>query len=105
MDFEDEEAGVALHPAVKAVAKDIELVDGKMLISETNVKRHRVRLGVLKTPDDKKQAIVSLLALATRLMREGGENTAPAVARLMDLTTGLIGDPAKAKALFDNLKK
>jgi len=102
MDFDE---GIELHPAVKAVAKDIELEDGKMLISETNVKRHRARLSVLKTPDDKKQALGSLMALAARLMREGGEGTAPAVARLMDLSAGVIGDPAKAKALFDGLKK
>ena len=32
---------VQLHPAVKAIAKDIELVDGKMSLSDTNATRHR----------------------------------------------------------------
>lgn len=91
---------IQLHPTVAEIAGKLELADGKMVMTDGDSARYRARLARITAADEKKLVLVSLVALGARLMREGKEGTAPAVARLMELAAVIIGDAEKAKALF-----
>lgn len=94
------EESVTLHEVVKDIAARLELKDGRLEMSDGDLARHRARLMRVTAPEEKKDVLVSLVALGSRLMRESREGTSQAVDRLMDLTAGLIGDPVRARALF-----
>ncbi len=91
---------VALHVSVQGLASEIELHGGVLQLSDEACVRFSRRVAKLRAVEEKKAVLVSVVALASRLAREGQEAAMPAVNRLMDLAAGLIGDPSKARALF-----
>lgn len=92
---------VLLHKVVREIAADLELENGKLKMTSDALARHKVRLSKITTAEEKKQVLVSLVALASRLMREGREAAAAAVARVIELAAELIGDPEQARAIFE----
>lgn len=96
---------VDLHPTVAEIAGKLELVNGRMVMTDGDIARYRARLARVMASDEKKLILVSLVALSARLMREGKDGTAPAVARLMELAAVIIGDADKVKALFGAVGK
>lgn len=93
---------VELHPLVKEIAAGLALKNGQLEMTEANLAKHRNALRKLSDAGDKKLVLVSLVALAARLMREGNEASAQAVVRLMELAAELIGDVKKAQAVFES---
>lgn len=93
---------VELHPAVKEIAAGFVLENGRMSFTDAELEKHRAALAQLKSADEKKTVLVSLVALASRLMREGKDGAAQPIVRLMQLSAEVIGDPAKAKAIFES---
>ena len=92
---------VLLHKVVREIAADLELEEGKLEMSAGDLAKHKQRLAKITSAEEKKQVLVSLVALASRLMREGREAAAAAVARVIELAAELIGDPEQARAIFE----
>ena len=92
---------VSLHEVVKDIAARLRLDDaGRLEMSDSDLARNRAKLMSIKSDEEKKAVLISLVALVSRLTRESPEATTQAVERLTDLVAGLIGDPAKARAIF-----
>jgi hypothetical protein len=91
---------VTLHPIVKEIAQKLELEAGRVVMSDGDLARHRASVMRLSGADDKREVLLSLVALASRLMRENKDGTSQAVERLTELAAGLIGDPEAARAVM-----
>jgi hypothetical protein len=93
---------VELHPAVKEIAAGFLLENGRMVFSDEQLAKHSEKLKQLTSADEKKAVLVSLVSLASRLLREGKDGAAQPIVRLMELSGELLGDPVKAKAVFES---
>jgi hypothetical protein len=81
---------VALHHDVKALAEAIVLKRGQLTMLAPALAEAKGRL--LALPDDeRKSAAADVVALVTRLLREGGSETAPAVAELLLVAESMLG--------------
>lgn len=90
---------VQLHPLVQAIAMSFSLEHGKLAMSDDIFAAHEAMMRALQD-DEKKPVLVSLVALAARFVREGKGGADAAAEKLASLAAVVIGDAAKAKALF-----
>lgn len=98
------EEQVPLHPTVQAIAKSFVVEKGKLVMQKAVFDGHAKTMKALSNPDEKKAVLVSLMALTSRFLREGEGGADMAAETLAQLAAIIVGDPAKTKALFAQVK-
>jgi hypothetical protein len=92
---------VALPNVVRDIAESVAVdADGHLSLSPASMAHHRARLSSLASSSKKQEALISLLALSLRLRRLAPDHSTDAIGALTDLASVLVGDPARAQALF-----
>lgn len=89
-----------LHEIVRDMASHLELIDGRIVMNEVELRKNRAALMKVTKAEDKKAVLVSLVALASKMMRENAEASSQVIERLIGLAAELIGDVDKARAVF-----
>lgn len=92
---------VALHPTVQQLAASFTWDHEQLTMSDQTRALWENKLATLKDPAEKKLVLVSLVALGARYSREAKGNTQQAKEALMKIAAAVIGDPDKARSLFE----
>jgi hypothetical protein len=91
---------IPLPELVRDIANDFELRDGRFMMSDERRDAHRVRLLAITSTSQKRELLVSLVALGVRLTYEEPQATVEAVASLAELADCLVGGASRVQSLF-----
>jgi len=89
-----------LHPAVAALARDLDEIDGQWAVPHDRLLEHHLKLKACG-PEDRDKLVTDLVVLAARFERESLPNAQIALAQLLALATLILGGVEEAQEAFE----